>query len=318
MQFLGKELCGIVRNASEEIILVAPFIKKNALISVLENNKSKDIKLTVVTRWHPSDILSGVCDIEIFDVIKEIPNAKLFIHPALHAKYYRVDDCCLIGSANLTQKALGWCKSPNLEILLNYPYDENYLKPFERKLRQISILVNEDIKQEIKEAVESLRNEVKNAKQPFLNSLVIDEVKSRSIPWLPLCRKPEDLFKIYLNKNVENMVKWTLDSGKTDIEYLSIPKSLSQKTFYKYAAAMLQQSEIVAIIEDKFANNVITPETGKKIIEENIPETSLVYTPIEHWETLKLWILFFLPSVYRQPESTNDLKKGSVIGEYKI
>ena len=39
------------------------------------------------------------------------------LHPSLHAKFYRIDDIVLIGSANLTASAMGWSPQPNLEIL---------------------------------------------------------------------------------------------------------------------------------------------------------------------------------------------------------
>lgn len=39
------------------------------------------------------------------------------LHPSLHAKFYRIDDVVLIGSANLTSSAMGWSQQPNLEIL---------------------------------------------------------------------------------------------------------------------------------------------------------------------------------------------------------
>ena len=39
------------------------------------------------------------------------------LHPTLHAKFYRIDDVVLIGSANLTSSAMGWSSQPNLEIL---------------------------------------------------------------------------------------------------------------------------------------------------------------------------------------------------------
>ncbi len=39
------------------------------------------------------------------------------LHPSLHAKFYRIDDVVLIGSANLTSSAMGWSSQPNLEIL---------------------------------------------------------------------------------------------------------------------------------------------------------------------------------------------------------
>ena len=67
------------------------------------------------TRWTPLDIQVGASDIACRTLIKN-RGGSFRLHNQLHAKYYRVDDYVLIGSANLTQSGLGFSNSPNLEI----------------------------------------------------------------------------------------------------------------------------------------------------------------------------------------------------------
>src|SRR3546814_15701150 len=77
-----------------------------------------DIAVTCVTRWRPDEIAAGVSDLEVFDLIRARASGTLLLQPHLHAKLYRTGDRRLLGSANISGRALGWHEPANLEILL--------------------------------------------------------------------------------------------------------------------------------------------------------------------------------------------------------
>ena len=79
----------------------------------------EDVHISCVTRWRPNEIKMGVSDLQIWDLFKNRPNSDLYLINNLHAKLYKSDEECLIGSSNLTLKALGWTKNHNLEILMS-------------------------------------------------------------------------------------------------------------------------------------------------------------------------------------------------------
>lgn len=103
----GTELSNLCAEANKEVLLAAPFIKVSVLEKLM-NKISPDVSLRCITRWFPEEIVAGVSDLEVWSLIQQRSNSSLWLRPDLHAKYYRADQRCLVGSANLTGKALGW------------------------------------------------------------------------------------------------------------------------------------------------------------------------------------------------------------------
>ena len=94
----------------------APFAKE-VIVQLLLAATPVNVSVEVVVRWLPFDIKVGVSDLEVWDIIRDRPGADLFVRQDLHAKYYRADDRCLVGSANLTGATLGLSLAPNFELL---------------------------------------------------------------------------------------------------------------------------------------------------------------------------------------------------------
>lgn len=140
--------------------MVSPFIKEGVLRKLFQALPITP-EVTVVTRWIPEEVARGVCDLEIFNLVKQRPKTRLFLHPCLHAKYYRFDSRCLVGSANLTDKALGWVPVPNIELLLEMSSEEHGLHGFEERLLFQSIKATENIRDSIALAVAEIQKQSK-------------------------------------------------------------------------------------------------------------------------------------------------------------
>ena len=145
----GAKIRTVMANALHDVIVVAPYIKKGTLSLLFESLRGGADRVICVTRWLPQDIASGVCDLEILDVMTAIPNGMLLLQPQLHAKYYRGDDRCLVGSANLTHRGLGWTTPSNKELLLEIPRDYPGLQEWELHLLSSSIPASPDIREQI-------------------------------------------------------------------------------------------------------------------------------------------------------------------------
>ncbi len=114
----GERIRALFRNAKERIEIIAPFIKTQALESLLDEIPS-DIHLRCVTRWLPGEIAAGVSDPEILDILEERGNFTLTLVDNLHAKIYIADEECLAGSSNVTLSGLGETASEvNVEVLV--------------------------------------------------------------------------------------------------------------------------------------------------------------------------------------------------------
>lgn len=310
-------MLALCTQAHTDIVLVSPFIKVAAFERVLSAIPYGIKSIRCVTRWHPEEIASGASDVEIFDVIKARAGARLFIHPLLHAKYFRADDKCLIGSANLTQSALGWAMPANLELMYEVLADAQMLRDFEKRLFAVSFEASQQLMNEMAAAADLIRVTGSYPKQLREENLGYDDTST--LPedvWLPLCTRPERLFQIYARQDIDWIIGWTVEAGQRDLRSLRIPAGLGDMVFYRFVAASIQQTPLVQRIQEA-AVNVITPEVGRNLILSTVDEQYCVYSPEEHWNTILAWLLHFLPHVYRQPSGSNNLQKGSEIGELR-
>ena len=119
---IGDELIDLLSGARSEATIVAPFMKA-AVVKRLMQYLAPGVVLSCITRWHPHEIKYGVSDLEVWDVLQAHQPSSLSLIPTLHAKYYRADDRYAIGSANLTNAALGWSARPNVELLISGEVD---------------------------------------------------------------------------------------------------------------------------------------------------------------------------------------------------
>ena len=312
----GEELLDLCAQTKKDVVLVAPFVKSAALKRVLDVIPT-EATIRCVARWRPEEIAAGACDVEIFDLIKKRPHARLFIHPLLHAKFFRVDDRCLLGSANLTQRALGWTTPANLELILETSAQIPDLKRFEQRLFSTAFEASEELRDDMATAAEDLRSKGVPARLLSEESISNDEAAFFSaLGWLPLCTRPDLLYQIYTGKNTDSILKATLDMGQKDLNFLRIPSGLSHGSFHEFVATSIQQTPVTQRIYEATARKPITPQDGQDIISSGayIREYSLD----QHWNTVRKWLLHFLPRVYRQPYGSNDLQRGAKIGEWQI
>ncbi|RED45015.1 phospholipase D family protein [Aestuariispira insulae] len=310
----GPELIDLCRNGKKEVILIAPFMKCDAVQMAFDAIPRSVTSVKCVTRWKAEEVLAGVSDLEVFDLIKERNGASLHVQPVLHAKYYRADDACLIGSANLTKRGMGWAMPSNLELLVHLEAKLDRLRAFEALVFSTAIEATDELRSEVAHTVQELEDEG----NVYIAEETPTDDSTSSIPpeyWLPLCLRPELLFPIFTETQTDRIVGWTLEAGRRDIGALRIPKHLSAVYFRKYVAALLRQSPVVQAL-NKIAHKPITPAEGREFIAEHVPEDYRAYGNDQHWETMRNWLLHFLSNEYRQPTGSFDLQRGTEIARY--
>lgn len=72
----GTRIRAFLENAEGEVAVIAPFIKVDALRSLLDVIPT-DLHLRCVSRWLPRDIAAGVSDPEILDMLETRENFSL-------------------------------------------------------------------------------------------------------------------------------------------------------------------------------------------------------------------------------------------------
>ena len=229
----GDQLTDLCRGAENQLVLVAPFVKVGTLERLL-NSVANDVTVKCVTRWRLDEIASGVSDLEVWPVLRDRPNSSLWLRSDLHAKFYRADSSCLIGSANLTNAALGWSKHANFELLMASIAEQPILWEFEQNLFAGSIRVDDALYKHMCVALEQfiLVHRFPTT-QPSDETETADEHQESQVSvltWLPTLRHPEKLYVAYLGKYHD----LTITSRKValgDLSTLDIPKGLSKEAF---------------------------------------------------------------------------------------
>lgn len=283
---LGDGLLALAQATRRELLIVAPYIKAAALQRVLEACPGgADIK--VVTRWRLEEIAAGVSDLDVWPLLKG-REAKLWLHPSLHAKYYRSDDRLMVGSANLTAAGLGWRQDCNLEVLLDVSALQNDLASFEPALWADADEVNDALHQSFLEALTLF--------EPFPPPPSPSRPAGRFADWRPQLRFPGDLFKLYTGQ-VDHLTTAAKEAAAADLEALNPPTLLSEKRFNAWIGLqLLQHPEMKAI--DQAADMPRRFGEMRALLRSRQAED-----PTRAWQTWARWIDHFLPGRYLNQEA---------------
>lgn len=291
----SSQLVQLITQARKELLLVAPFIKVNTLQKLLENINEK-VYVKCVTRWRPDEIITGVSDLEVWLLIRDRPNSTLWLRSNLHAKYYRGDQQVLIGSANLTDTALGWSRQPNLELLV----PTNVQMEFEEVLFAGSVQVDNSIYEHIRDIVDNIQE--RTPLQPSTITIELsDEEVGEIVPieeWLPMLRHPEKLYAAYIGE-LEQLGTGTRIAAISDLGMLDIPPRLNKAAFAAYVGVQLLQQPIIRQV-DQF---VTTPQRFGAVRDflKTLPCSSQEGFDADFaWQTLMRWLLYFLPHRYNK------------------
>lgn len=113
-EFLSK-FNTLLSQSNDSFLACSAFVKKAALEKDIfcSNLRNKDV--TVVARWQKRDLISNASDLEVYQHCKNM-GWRFGISLNLHAKIYLFDKhTVLLGSANLTNRGLGFSGQGNFE-----------------------------------------------------------------------------------------------------------------------------------------------------------------------------------------------------------
>lgn len=307
MNLSCKKLINLCTNAHHTLLLVAPFIKEAALAQLIRHVPEK-IALTCVTRWRPEEIIAGVSDIQILELIHGHPNGRVLLHPRLHAKYFRADNHALTGSANLTQRALGLVLPENLELLVETDPAYQELADFENNLLSSSVVVDEDLLSSIKQAVEHLH--VVDYKPPLISEDFPESNALEVAGWVPLCPSPEWLYNVYAEIDTWKLVSAAEQDARHDLTVLAVPPGLSRYDFELVVSATLDQMPLFHEIDRKATSGLTDNDAIALLSAKGV----LTHEPEEHWRIMKSWLTYFFPERYRLRTSSEELVRSRTIG----
>ena len=307
----GDAVLGIVRSASSSLFLVAPYIKEATLKRLFDDMPASLTSVTCITRWLPEDIAAGVCDLEILELIEKVSGGRLLVHPHLHAKYYRADQRCLVGSANLTSRGLGWTTPGNVELLVELPAEFADLGEWETAILGAAVMVTQELREQIKLEADRLTAEGVVPLLPEVDQGSRDEAPSSQ--WAPHCPVPERLWSAYIGRGEGKMVTSALDAAKMDLAALAVPRGLTKDLFVAYTAGIFRQMPLIAKI-DRLAAKGLMDNEAHAFLEVNLGDAA-PYPTDQTWRILKAWLIYFFGETYRLEVGQEVLVKGQDVSD---
>lgn len=289
---LGKAVEELCTSAVHELLLVAPFIKEPVLSHLLSRVGSDEVEVTCVTRWHPHEIAAGVSDLSVWRHFRHLPRRRLFLRQDLHAKYYRCDGECLVGSANITAAAFGYSATPNLELLVPARLGDSGLEMFEERLFLGAIEVDDRVFSDVSCLVEKFDGAAKppiNATS-FVESLSADLGPVEDLAtWTPLLRRPEDLYLVY-SQDADDLSKAEIDAATRDLAVLRVVPGLDKPDFEAMVGHALLLTPIVQRLDRFVYKSRRFGEVRDFLAAFEINE--------RRWQTLLRWLNYYLEDRY--------------------
>ncbi|UQS30291.1 phospholipase D family protein [Streptomyces fradiae] len=271
-----QQIAGMMRGATEEVVIIAPFIKKAIFEVTIAAVPSSVRKISCVTRWTPAEVAAGVSDPEIIEAAQSDERISVALCPSLHAKLYRADGRCLVGSANLTGKATGRVPNANVELLLEVPTDHPEVQRVLDQVNARSTVATPHTAAFVREQAELLRR-----------THVTPPSEDEAAPyWFPETRRPANVYALYSGRQSFTSL---VEAGIVrDLAMLDVPAGLSEDAFNAEVQARLHTiPELGQLITKQRLSNIelqqaITDRTGESV--EQARRTA---------ETLAAWLLHF-------------------------
>ncbi|KUM99293.1 hypothetical protein AQI95_39265 [Streptomyces yokosukanensis] len=222
-----QQILGMVEDASEEVVIIAPFIKKAIFDETIAVVPSSVQKITCVTRWTPAEVAAGVSDPEIIEAAQSDDRISIALCPSLHAKLYRADGRCLVGSANLTGKATGRVPNANVELLLEVPIDHPEVQRVLCQINTRSTIATPHMAALVRQQAELLRSE-----------RVTPPSEDEAAPyWFPETRRPANVYALYSGRQRFTSL---VEAGIVrDLAMLDVPAGLPEDAFNSEVEARL-------------------------------------------------------------------------------
>ena len=290
MRKLGDDITSLLCSAQNSALIVAPFMRSEALSRLLDSIPV-GTETTVVTRWRPADLLAGASDLGVYDLAesKKIP---LYLRQDLHAKFFAADDRCLVGSANVTLTALGWRTPANLELLTPATRTADHIVEFEEMLLAGSVRATAEQRDRLEELLERL------GRLPTVASEIEEETAIGVLPpsWVPRARNPEELYLVYSGDS--DVSRTTLQTMQEDLRQIGAIPGMDADGFRAWVAATINQaplvSRVIQCIEEK-------GEMTESVLYDLLVEIGAdinEYRPRDVLKVLERWLTYFLPMQY--------------------
>ena len=297
MNSLGDTIGKLFEKAQNDVLIVAPFIRTEALAKLI-NYIGNNVATKIVTRWRPSDLIAGASDLGVFDLAqkRQIP---LFLRNDLHAKLFGADHRCLVGSANVTATGLGFRVPANFELLVELPRTSSEIVDFEKTLFNGAIQATKELQNQLQILIDVLD------KSDTVTSKITDQESTTAVlypHWVPQTMNPEELYSVYLD-DVSKLSR-TTKIMKQELQPFGLPSGLTIEDFKAWIASSISQTPLVNIVDKHIKEYGAINETDLQKVLVMIGVDTKKYSSHNVLQVLERWLTYFLSSDFETARDT--------------
>jgi len=278
----------LFEGSTEPVTIVAPFIKRGALQSLLKAIPSTTF-VRCVTRWLPHEIAAGVSDPEIVADLQEHGSYSLTLVDKLHAKLYIAGDRCLVGSANVTVSGLGDSDDSNIEVLVSAMIDNPGVQATLAAISESERAAT----QEIAEWTRLLAGSI----EPGTSSQV------HRGPWFPRSRRAQDSYRLYTQIPVPR--EQYLGAAEvlllSDIAHTNVLPGLTEDQFRGEIRSLLRSVPLARKFLDSSKDITLTKADAQAHLALLATEDT---TTSDLWEAFVNWMTHYFPNQVMKQEIT--------------
>jgi len=271
-----KDFFDFVSNTENELIIICPYIKLEAIKLLLESVKS-NVKIVVVARWKINDLIFGSSDVEVFEYLKNLGH-NFYIHKDIHLKIIIKDKKeILIGSANITGSGLGLLDNSNIEAIAIDSLDEVHLPKINSILRE-SVQVDQNLINKISKEIALHKDlkeeqvEINKELKKLEDKIFIKNKLNIIVDDFPFNSSPELFIKSIKNGDYNLSVKhdyklFKLKDEKFDLERLK--HEFLQSNAYLWQLENIKGSNLFGKYSELLHNSLVDdPKPYRKEVKE--------------------------------------------------
>ena len=295
----GCRIRVLFESATGEIAVIAPFIKVDAMRSLL-NVVPSDMHLRCVTRWLPREVAAGVSDPEILDMLEERGDFDLSLVDRLHAKLYIAGDRCLVGSANVTLAAFGeGGDGSNIEVLVETTIDDPGIAATLDAIAQVERAATRSMAQAARRLADSLADSA-------ISAVALDA------PWFPGSRRPEQAYGFYVQPLSSGFVGAADRVLLADLASSNLPPGLEEHEFRDAIRSLLSAIPLAETLLEASEDTTLTRADASSWFE-TIAGDDL--TANDLWIAFVNWMAYFFPDrVMKQEIAEIALRRARLLG----
>lgn len=293
----GERIRLLFEHVEDDVVIIAPFIKMDALRSLL-NVIPVSSHLRCVTRWIPREVAQGISDVQVFDALAERGNATVSLVDNLHAKMYIAGERCLVGSANLTLAGLGERgEHSNIEVLVETDTQDLGILSTLDQIALVERIATREIAESARLLAESLSGMVTLKNQGTL-------------PWFPGSRTPEQAFRVYSIPQT-GFVSMAERILRRDVALSDIQPGLDDSQFRDAIRELLYTIPIAQNILDSADDTFLTVADAYPGLQGMIGDQ---FSAEDLWQSFVKWMAWFFPEKVMIQERTElTLRRAQIV-----